>query len=97
MENIFLPRERIIILQGLEQAAGREYSNEILQRLLRENGHRRALSYVNEQIAWLENRGYIKVTRLGESAFLLAHITRAGIDVAQGNTRAEGIDPPPED
>jgi hypothetical protein len=47
--------------------------------------------------AWLENRGYVKAARLEYSVFILVHITRAGIDVAQGNTRAEGIDPPPEE
>jgi hypothetical protein len=52
---------------------------------------------VNEQINWLENRGYVKAARMGDSGFASAHVTRAGIDVARGNTRAEGIDPPPED
>jgi hypothetical protein len=69
----------------------------MLQRLLRENFHRLSLACVNELIAWLENRGYVKASRLGESGFMLVHITRAGIDIAQGSARAEGIDPPPED
>jgi hypothetical protein len=34
MTNIFLPLQRIVILQGLEQASGRELSNEMIQRLL---------------------------------------------------------------
>jgi Fe2+ or Zn2+ uptake regulation protein len=97
MEHIFSAQQRFIILDGLERAPGREYSNEMLQHLLRENFHRLSISEVNELIAWLENRGYVKVSRLGESGFMLAHITRAGIDVALGNTRAEGIEPPPED
>lgn len=97
MENIFTPLQRIIILQGIEQASGRELSNEMIQRLLVVNGHRLSIAEVNEQIAWLENRGYVKATRLEYSVFILVHITRAGLDVAQGNTRAEGIDPPPEE
>jgi hypothetical protein len=40
MANIFLPLQRVIILQGLEQAAGRELSNEMIQRLLKTHGHR---------------------------------------------------------
>jgi hypothetical protein len=51
---------------------------------------------VNERIAWLENRGYVKAARLGDSGFINAHITRAGIDAALGYARAEGIDLPPE-
>jgi Fe2+ or Zn2+ uptake regulation protein len=97
MENIFLPLQRIIILQGLEQAAGRELSNEMIQRLLRANAHSLSIAEVNGQIAWLENRGYVRTTRLGDSGFINVHITRAGIDVAKGYARAEGIEAPPEE
>jgi Fe2+ or Zn2+ uptake regulation protein len=97
MENIFLPLRRIIILQGIEQSPGRELSNEMLQRLLKSQCHSCSIAEVNEQINWLENRGYVKVERLGDSGFIIAHITRPGIDVAQGNTRAEGIEAPPEE
>jgi Fe2+ or Zn2+ uptake regulation protein len=97
MANIFLPLQRIIILQGIEQAAGRELSNEMIQRLLAANGHRCSIAEVNEQINWLENRGYVKATRMGDSAFILVHITRPGIEVAAGLARAEGIEAPPEE
>jgi Fe2+ or Zn2+ uptake regulation protein len=97
MANIFLPLQRIIMLQGIEQVAGRELSNEMIQRLLAANGHRCSIAEVNEQINWLENRGYVKATRMGDSAFILVHITRPGVEVAAGLTRAEGIDPPPEE
>ena len=53
MENIFSAQQRFIILDGLERAPGREYSNEMLQRLLRENFHRLSISDLNELIAWL--------------------------------------------
>jgi hypothetical protein len=96
-ENIFLPLRRIIILQGIEQEAGRELSNEMIQRLLKMNCHSCSIGEVNEQISWLENRGYVRAVRLGDSGFINVHITRAGIDVALGNVRAEGIEAPPED
>jgi hypothetical protein len=97
MTNIFLPLQRIIMLQGIERDAGRELSNEMIQRLLRANAHSCSIAEVNERIAWLENRGYVRTTRLGDSGFINVHITRAGIDIAKGYTRAEGIDPPPEE
>ena len=96
MENIFLPGRRSLILQGLEASPGRELSNEMLQRLLKSHCHSCSISEVNEQINWLENRGYIHATRMGEGGFIFARITRPGIDVALGYVRAEGIDPPPE-
>jgi hypothetical protein len=97
-DHIFLPLRRIIILQGIEQDAGRELSNEMLQRLLKVHCHSCSIAEVNEQIAWLENRGYLKASRPGDgSGFVFARITRAGIDVARGYARAEGIDPPPEE
>jgi Fe2+ or Zn2+ uptake regulation protein len=97
MKNIFLPLQRIIILQGLEQAAGRELSNEMIQRLLKVHSHRCSIAEVNEQIAWLENRGYVTAARMGDSGFINVHITRVGTDVANGYARAEGIDPPPQE
>jgi Fe2+ or Zn2+ uptake regulation protein len=97
MGNIFLPSQRGVILRGIEQSPGRELSNGLIQRLLKENGHRCSLAEVNEQINWLENRGYVKAVRLGDSAFILIHITRPGIEVAAGLARADGIDPPPEE
>jgi Fe2+ or Zn2+ uptake regulation protein len=96
MENIFLPLRRIIMLQGIENAPGRELSNEMIQRLLKAQCHTCSIAEVNEQINWLENRGYVKAARMGDSGFINVHITRPGIDVALGNTRADGIDPPPE-
>jgi Fe2+ or Zn2+ uptake regulation protein len=97
VENIFSPLQRIVILQGIEQAAGRELSNEMIQRLLKANGHRCSIAEVNDQINWLENRGYVKAVRMGDCGFILVHITRPGIEVATGLARAEGIDPPPEE
>ncbi|MDR2921963.1 MAG: hypothetical protein LBU85_01320 [Treponema sp.] len=97
MGNIFLPLRRITILQGIESAAGRELSNEMIQRLLKSHCHNCSIAEVNEQINWLENRGYVKATRMGDSGFINVHITRPGIEVAAGLARAEGIDPPPEE
>jgi hypothetical protein len=94
MENIFDKLIRIIILQGLETSAGRELSNELIQRLLKAHSLNRSIAEVNDQINWLEHRGYVKTTRMGDEGLITVKITRPGIDVALGNTRAEGIDPP---
>ena len=97
MENIFLPNQRILILQGLEKDAGRTLSNEMLQRLLKSYGHTVSLSDVNVLVNWLEVRGYVRTERLADKALVLAKLTRPGLDVALGLLRADGIDPPFEE
>jgi Fe2+ or Zn2+ uptake regulation protein len=94
VDNIFLPNQRIIILQGLEKDAGRSLSNEMIQRLLRSYGHNCGIADVNRHINWLEQRGYVKANRLENSGLVIAEMLRPGIDVAAGFVRAEGIDPP---
>lgn len=94
MENIFLPNQRILILQGLEKDAGRTLSNEMLQRLLKSYGHTVSLAEMNALINWLEVRGYVSTERLADKALVLVTVTRAGLDVALGYSRADGIDPP---
>ena len=97
MENIFLPNQRILILQGLEKDAGRTLSNEMLQRLLKSYGHTVSLADVNVLVNWLERRGYVRTERLADKALVLAKLTRPGLDVALGLLRADGIDPPFEE
>jgi hypothetical protein len=46
MDNIFLPGQRIIILQGIEKQEGRELSNEMIQRLLKTHCHRVSIAEV---------------------------------------------------
>ena len=70
MKNIFLPCQRGIILQGIEQNPGRELSNEMIQRLPRAGTHSCSVAEVNEQTARLENRGCIRAVRMGDPAGL---------------------------
>jgi hypothetical protein len=97
MENIFRPLQRIIMLQAIERDAGRSLSNEMLQRLLKEHGQNCGIVEINEQVNWLESRGYVKAKRLESSALVIVEILRPGIEVAKGLIRADGIDPPPEE
>ena len=97
MGNIFIPNQRIVILQGLERDAGRTLSNGLLQRLLKEYGHNLSIGEVNEQINWLEERGFVRASRQGDSTLIIVKALRPGLEVAQGLVRAEGIDPPLED
>jgi Fe2+ or Zn2+ uptake regulation protein len=97
MDTIFSSNQRIIILQGLQRDAGHSLSNEMLQRLLRDHGHSLGVADVNEQVNWLEQRGYVKTRRLGKEGLVIATITRPGLEVAEGYVKAEGIDSPMEE
>jgi len=95
MDHIFRPLQRIVMLQGLERDPKRSLPSEMIQRLLKEYGQHCGIAEVNEQINWLENRGYVKTQRLEGSSLVMVEILRPGIEVATGLVRAEGIDPPP--
>ena len=93
MENIFSPNQRIIILQGLQRDPAYRLSTDMLQRLLHSYGHTMGIADVNDQVNWLERRGYLKAERLAKG-LVIAELCRPGVDVALGSVRAEGIDPP---
>ena len=87
MDNIFLPNQRIIILQGLEKDAGRTLSNEMLQRLLKSYGHSVSLADVNSLIGWLEVRGYVSAERLSDNSCRLCRVSYKNRNI-QGNRRS---------
>jgi hypothetical protein len=95
MDHIFRPLQRIAMLQGLERDPSRSLSVDMIQRLLKEHGQHCGIAEVNEQINWLESRGFVKARRLEGSALVMVEILRPGIEVATGLLRVEGIDPPP--
>jgi hypothetical protein len=95
MDHIFRPLQRIVMLQGLERDPARSLSVDMIQRLLKEHGQHCGIAEVNEQINWLENRGFVKTKRLDGSALVMVEILRPGVEAATGLLRAEGVDPPP--
>ncbi len=97
MDTIFSSHQRIVILQGLKRDPGHSISNEMLQRLLRDYGHSLGVGEVNEQVNWLERRGYVSTKRLETGGLVIVKISRQGLDVADGFVKAEGIDSPMED
>ncbi len=93
MKDIFCPNQRIIILQGLEQDADYSLSNEMLQRLLKMYGHSLGIDEVNSRIDWLAEKGLLTKEEIG-NGIRVAKLTRAGLDVAKGLVRIEGVDRP---
>jgi hypothetical protein len=72
-------------------------SSGMLQRSLKTCGQNCGIAEVNEQINWLEQRGYVEAERHTDPGIVIVKILRPGIEVATGLVRAAGIDPPPED
>jgi hypothetical protein len=93
-DNIYTPNQRMLILQALYKDADYRLNTEMLQRLLRTFGHSCGIVEVNALVGYLERRGYLSCERL-ENGMVIAKLTRAGQDVAEGNVIAEGIDRPP--
>lgn len=92
--NIFAPNQRMLVLQALYKDADYRLNTEMLQRLLKAFGHSCGLTEVNTLVGHLERRGYLTTDRLA-NGMVIAKLTRAGQDVAEGNVIAEGIDRPP--
>jgi len=93
MKDIFCPNQRIIILQGLEQDSDYSLSNEMLQRLLKMYGHGLGIDEVDRLIDWLAEKGLVTKEEIG-NGIRVAKLTRAGLDVAKGLVRIEGVDRP---
>lgn len=92
--NIFAPNQRMLVLQALYKDADYRLNTEMLQRLLKSFGHSCGLTEVNALVGHLERRGFVACERL-ENGMVIAKLTRAGQDLAEGNTTADGIDRPP--
>lgn len=93
MDDIFSPNQRIIILQMMHADNDYSLSNEMLQRVLVQFGHGVDLAKTDKELDWLESRSLLKIEAL-TNTLRVAKLTRAGIDVAKGLTRVEGIDRP---
>jgi len=93
-DDIFKPNQRMLILQGLYKDTDYRVSSEMLQRLLKVFGHGIGITEVNAILANLEARGYVSLERLTEG-LIIAKLTRAGLDVAEGTVQVVDIDRPP--
>lgn len=91
MKDIFSANQRIIVLQFCEKNLG--VSNEMAQRVLKDYGHSLSIEQVNAVFIFLCERSLVKIEKL-DTAINTIRVTRRGRDVALGNVREDGIDPP---
>lgn len=83
---------RAILLRFLSEDADYAMDTALLKAALKSVGHGVPLRQVNEDAAWLEERGLAACQNL-ESA-LLVRITQRGLDVAAGDEIVPGIKRP---
>lgn len=83
---------RAILLRFLSEDADYAMDTGLLKSALKSVGHGVPLRQVNEDAAWLEERGLAACEPL-ESA-LLVRITRRGLDVACGDEIVPGVKRP---
>ena len=83
---------RAILLRFLSEDPDYSTDTSLLKAALKTVGHGVPLRQVNEDAAWLEERGLVACENL-ESA-LLVKITQRGLDVAAGDETVPGVKRP---
>lgn len=91
--DLVVASQRLHILQLLEQDAGYSHNQHILASGLEALGHAVGMVEVREHIRWLEQAGLL-VVRDVHGIGLVASINRAGVDVAMGRVRVDGVERP---
>jgi len=93
LKDLFGPNMRIIMIQVMYGDNDYSLSNQMIQRVLNSFGHGVSIETTNAQIQWLKERGLVSTEDLG-NGMVVAKLTRAGVDLAEGHSRVEGVDRP---
>lgn len=91
MKDIFAPNQRLVVLDFCEKNLG--VSNEMAQRVLKDYGHSLSIEQINALFTWLSDRSLVTIEQLPRGINTIK-VTRRGRDVALGNLREDGVDPP---
>lgn len=83
---------RAILLRFLSEDPDYSTDTGLLKAALKTVGHGVPLRQVNEDAAWLEERGLVACEKLEEA--LLVRITQRGLDVVAGDETVPGVKRP---
>jgi hypothetical protein len=86
---------RRIILATLAREPDATSNETMLSRALDSHGHRKASSYVRDQIEWLAQRGCVTVSEFGD--IMIARLLPKGLDHHERRALVNGIAKPPLD
>ena len=84
---------RLNILLALAKAPDYRASAPVLHTVLERSGTPASLNQLTAALDWLGEQELVELERLGtvERAILVAQLTTAGLDVAQGRELAQGV------
>ncbi len=84
--------QRLVILRSLQEMAGYEANESIIDSCLDAYGHNISRDQVRSHLAWLEEQGLITLRNVSECQ--IAKLTGRGEDVATGQAIVPGVKRP---
>jgi len=91
-KTILTEDQRLVMLRALEQDAGYDLNESILQSFLGAYGHSVSRDKVRTELRWLEEQGLVTINEV--AAILVATLTGRGADVAKGLAVVDGVKRP---
>ncbi|MDX3962161.1 winged-helix domain-containing protein [Pasteurella multocida] len=92
LKDLLTQDQRLVILRSLADA-GYDANESIISDCLDLYGHDISRDLVRNHLNWLEEQGLVKVQRL-QDGYMVATITRRGLDVSQGRAFVDGVKRP---
>ncbi len=89
VKDVFSEQQRLIMLQTMAEDEDYSINNEMFQPVLKNFGHAISIDLINSHFNYLEEIGLITTSLCGK--FIVATLTRRGLDVAQGVAKAPGV------
>ena len=83
---------RLVILRSLNEDAGYELNESVLQSFLEALGHKLSRDRVLTELAWLEEQGLVRLREV--VGVKIAGLTSRGSDVATGASTVPGVKRP---
>ncbi|EHR39612.1 hypothetical protein [Alishewanella jeotgali] len=92
MQRIMQEDRRLVILRSLNELAGYEANESIINQCLEAYGHNISRDAVRVELAWLEEQQLLTLRDV--SGYMVARLNSRGADVATGKATVPGVKKP---
>ena len=92
MHRILQEDRRLVILRSLNEMAGYEANESIINQCLEQYAHNVSRDVVRSELAWLEEQQLINLRDV--SGYMVAKLTARGADAATGKATVPGVKKP---